>query len=117
MRTPAQHTGQSGEELAARFLEKKGFTIISRNYRYRRAEVDLIARKAQLLIFVEVKTRKGSAFGNPEDFVDSKKAALVIEAADHYIHQNDWQGNIRFDIIAILTKPEVDIQHMEDAFF
>lgn len=117
MKTPAQHTGQSGEDLAAQFLEKKGYEIISRNYRYRRAEVDLIARKAQLLVFVEVKTRRGAAFGNPEDFVDSKKAALVIEAADHYIHQHNWQGNIRFDIIAILTSPKIDIQHLQDAFF
>jgi putative endonuclease len=117
MKTPAQNTGQSGEDLAARFLEAKGYQIISRNYRYRRAEIDLIAQKDQLLIFVEVKTRESNTFGNPEDFVGSKKAALVIEAADYYVHQHNWQGNIRFDIIAILTQPTLDIQHMQDAFF
>ncbi len=117
MKTPAQHTGQSGEDLAARFLEANGYQIIERNYRYRRAEVDLIAQKEQLLIFVEVKTRKNNNFGNPEDFVDHRKAAHIIAAADHYVHQHNWQGDIRFDIIAILTKPRLDIQHMQDAFF
>lgn len=117
MKTPAQNTGQSGEDLAAHFLEKKGYRIIERNYRYRRAEIDLIAQKEQLLVFVEVKTRGNNSFGNPEDFVGSRKAAMIVEAADHYIHQHNWQSNIRFDIIAILTRPHLDIQHMEDAFF
>ncbi|WPP53400.1 YraN family protein [Catalinimonas niigatensis] len=117
MRTPAQHTGQSGEDRAALFLEAKGYQIIHRNYRYRRAEIDLIAQKDQLLVFVEVKTRRSSDFGHPEDFVGSRKAALIIEAADHYIHQHNWQGDIRFDIIAIITQPSIEIQHMEDAFY
>lgn len=117
MKTAAQQAGASGERLAARFLEEKGYQILCQNYRYRRAEIDLIARKEQLLIFVEVKTRKSSSFGLPEEFVDDKQAALIIQAADHYIFENNWQGNIRFDIIAILTHPKIDIQHFPDAFF
>lgn len=117
MRTAAQHTGQSGEALAAQFLEAKGYQIVHRNFRYRRAEIDLIVQKDQLLVFVEVKTRGSNSFGNPEDFVGSKKAAMIVDAADHYVHQHNWQGNIRFDIIAILTQPTLDIQHMQDAFF
>ncbi|WKN33405.1 YraN family protein [Porifericola rhodea] len=117
MRTPAQHTGDSGEKMAAKFLEKKGFRIVAQNYRYRRAEVDLIALKENLIVFVEVKTRRSSAFGHPEDFVDEHKAEHILNAADNYVHEHNWQGDIRFDVISILTHPLLDIKHIEDAFY
>jgi putative endonuclease len=110
--------GNAGEQLAADFLAQKGFDVVERNYRYKHAEIDLIVRKANWLIFVEVKTRSSIAFGHPEEFVDYKKEKKILEGAMHYIYKTDWQGNVRYDIVAILLKrggPE--IVHLEDAFY
>ena len=116
----AQHndTGKQGEDEAVRYLQQKGYKILERNYRHQHAEIDLIAQKGKLLIFVEVKTRTGTRFGNPEEFVNSTKARLVMKAAEHYIFAKDWQYDVRFDIIAVTVLPdEVAIKHIEDAFY
>lgn len=110
--------GDKGEVIAANYLEKEGFRIEARNYRYCRNEVDIIARKENLLVFVEVKTRTSTYFGYPEESVTDRKADLIMEAADNYIQENDWQGNIRFDIIAIEFQPnQHQVHHFPDAFF
>ncbi|WP_187262184.1 YraN family protein [Pontibacter beigongshangensis] len=109
-------TGSSGEESAVAYLAEKGYQIRCRNFRHKRAEVDIIAQKDDVLVFVEVKTRTSDSFGYPEEAVSPKKEALLIAAAEEYIHQTDWQHDIRFDIISItLSKPPV-IYHIEDAF-
>jgi putative endonuclease len=116
----AQHneTGKQGELEAVRYLQEKGYEIMTRNYRYQHAEVDLIAKKGKLLIFVEVKTRTNLSFGNPEEFVSYTKAKLVMKAAENYIFANDWLHDIRFDIVAVtLVGNELRIKHIEDAFF
>lgn len=117
-----QETGKLGESLAAEFLEKQGFNILHRNYRHGRSEIDLIVSSARLLLFVEVKTRRGTnSFGYPEEAVNKKKAALILNAATHYIESLDWKGNIRFDIIAVhlplLSNERHKIFHFEDAFY
>jgi len=117
MKTPAQRTGGKGEDLALRFLQKEGYQLLARNFRYRRDEIDLIMQKGKLLVFVEVKTRRNTEYGYPEEFVSRKQATQIIRAAEHYILKNDWQGNIRFDIIAILTEPALSIKHLPDAFY
>lgn len=109
-------TGNKGEELAANFLTNKGYEIVARNYRYKHAEIDLIVKKEMLLVFVEVKTRSSSVFGEPESFVTSKKAAKVLEGAEQFMMENDWHGNIRFDIISVKTGRTFTIDHFEDAF-
>jgi putative endonuclease len=111
-------TGNWGEEKAADFLSGKGYEIIEKNYRHKHAEIDLIARKDKMLIFVEVKTRSGTGFGMPEEFVNYTKARLVMQAAEHYIFDKDWQFDVRFDIISILifSNGGYDIRHIEDAF-
>lgn len=103
--------------MACKFLEEAGYAILEKNYRYKRAEVDIIASKEKLLIFVEVKTRSDNRYGEPEDFVSDKKAALIINAADHFIYENNWLNDIRFDIISVTTLPEIVIKHFEDAFY
>jgi len=108
--------GLEGEQLAADYLKKKRWIIREMNYRFSRSEIDLIASKNDLLIFVEVKTRTNTSFGLPEDFVDEKKAENIQKGADHYILEIDWKGNIRFDIIAIIKKRGMEILHIEDAF-
>lgn len=105
--------GKYGEDLAASHLALKGYTIVLRNYRYRKSEVDIIARLGNVLVFVEVKYRSYNAFGNPEDHVTKAKAGRIITAADHYVHEQNWLGNIRFDIVSISGKETL---HFEDAF-
>lgn len=110
--------GKQGEALAAEFLETKGFEIIARNYRHKHYEIDLIVKKNNWLIFVEVKMRSSDAYGYPEDFVDYKKAKNIINGAEEYTYQQNWNGNIRFDIVSIREQQgEREIVHIEDAFY
>ena len=106
-----------GEDMAANYLESKGFIIRERNFRHKRAEIDLIAQKDNLLVFVEVKTRKSDTFGFPETFVSESKAKLIISAAEAYILHHNWLQIIRFDILAITLQAATPIVHLEDAFY
>ena len=110
--------GRSGEELASSYLQAKGYEILARNYRFKRAEIDIIAQLGKLLVFIEVKTRGSDRHGFPEEFVSTKKVNLFLLAADEYIYQHNWQHDIRFDIISLTTTPsgEFNIHHVEDAF-
>lgn len=115
----AQHneTGQQGEAEAVRYLQDKGYEIRTRNYRHQHAEIDLVAQKGKLLVFVEVKTRTNVSYGNPEEFVNYTKAKLVMRAAEQYIFAHNWQHDVRFDIVAVtLAGNELRIRHIEDAF-
>ena len=115
----AEHnkTGRTGEEIAARYLAQKGYVMLARNFRYRRAEVDLITQINDLLVFVEVKTRSKVNYGYPEEFVSWRKIQLFQLAAEEYIHQINWQHDIRFDIIAVtIAGGEYTCHHIEDAF-
>lgn len=108
-------TGSKGENLAADYLLKKGFEILERNFRFKHAEIDLIIKQEDWLIFVEVKTRSSSAFGEPEEFVDEFKARKIYEAAEDYIFKTDWQGHVRFDVVSIKLGERDEIMHFEDA--
>ena len=108
-------TGNKGESLAADFLEKKGFMILERNYRFGHAEIDLIVQRQNWVLFVEVKTRNSSHYGEPEDFVDHKKINKIFEAAEEWIFSTDWKGHIRFDIVSVKLGDEPEITHFEDA--
>ena len=105
--------GDKGEDQALLFLARHGYTILQRNYRYKRAEVDIIARQDSLLVFIEVKTRKNADFGFPETFVDQRQADLIKSAATAYMEAHNWQQDIRFDIVAITNG---QLEHFEDAF-
>jgi putative endonuclease len=109
-------TGNEGESLAADFLRKKGYQVVARNYRFKHAEIDLIVKKDSFIVFVEVKTRSYSFYGEPEAFVDSKKAATVLRAAEQYTYENKYEGNIRFDIVSVKIGTNEEIVHFEDAF-
>jgi putative endonuclease len=110
--------GNEGEQLAADFLTKNGFEIVERNYRHKRSEIDLIIKRTNWLIFVEVKTRTSSDFGHPEEFVDRKKAIKILEGAENYMYENNWQGNVRYDIVAVtIVDSTPQIVHIEDAFY
>jgi putative endonuclease len=111
--------GRKGEGLAKAHLENEGYEILDENWTHGKLEVDLIAYKDRVIIFAEVKTRTGNGFGEPEDFVDARKQKLLADAADEYIYLMDHQGEVRFDIIAILFNNETNykLNHIEDAFW
>ncbi|MBN8576473.1 MAG: YraN family protein [Cyclobacteriaceae bacterium] len=110
--------GKEAEDLAAAFLVKQGYEIVQRNYRYKRSEIDLIVRKAGWLIFVEVKMRSSVAFGYPEEFVDYQKAKNIVTGAEQYTYDNKYNGNVRYDVVAITIRNGTpDIRHFEDAFY
>ena len=108
-------TGNKGENLAAEFLQQKGYELVTRNYRYKHAEIDLIVKRNDVLVFVEVKTRSSTSFGEPEAFVDTKKAAKIFEVAEQYTYENNWNGNIRFDIVSVMIGDSNEVVHFEDA--
>ena len=109
--------GKLGEALAKKYLEFIGIKIIEENYRYKRGEIDLIGILSnKLLIFIEVKYRKNSNYGNPEDFVSKRQKKNIIHTADAYIHQIHWKKDIRFDVISILVSDQT-ITHLKDAFY
>lgn len=112
-----QTIGKIGETAAVAYLEDKNFSIHAVNQRIGQAEMDIIAQKKDLLIFVEVKARSKHTFGYPESFVDSAQQARYHEAATTYIDAIGWENEIRFDILAIsFNHRNMHLQHFEDAF-
>ena len=109
--------GKKGEQLAIDYLLKQGYTIVERNWRFQKAEIDIIATKENTLISVEVKTRSTNDYGNPQDFVNPKKIKLMVLAMNEYVLMKNLDIEVRFDIIAITKiKEEFDINHIKDAF-
>jgi len=115
----AEHNklGKEGEKLAVSLLKKKGYEILAKNYRFQKAEVDIIALKGETLVAVEVKTRSTPEFGDPQDFVKPAQIKRLVEAVDHYINTKGLTYDVRFDIIAIIkNKLGTRTEHLEDAF-
>lgn len=119
--TTTNDIGDRGEELAASFLVDAGYRILARNYRSKRNEVDLVCRdpEAEEIVFVEVKTRRGTGFGPPEASITSEKRQALIEVSRAYLHEREMEGApARFDVVAILLSdgsPQID--HYENAFW
>jgi putative endonuclease len=116
----AQHNelGKIGEQIAVDFLVNKGYKIKERNWRFKKAEVDIIAETANTLVAVEVKTRSTDVFGDPQEFIKEKQKKMLIHAVDEYVISNDLNVEVRFDVIGIVkNNEETKIKHLEDAFF
>ena len=95
-------TGQTGEQIAARYLFRKGFRLLEHNYRCEVGEIDLIAEDHGTLAFIEVKTRRSLDSGAPEEAVDHDKQRRIVRAAKWYLKPwTRWQGQIRFDVVGI----------------
>ncbi|MFT5738130.1 MAG: putative endonuclease [Maribacter sp.] len=110
--------GKEGEQIAADFLLKKGYTISYRNYRYLKAEIDIIAKKDEIVAIVEVRSRRSDYIENIAETVTQKKIKLLVMAADYYILSTDLDVEVRFDIITILkNKNRFEIEHLENAFY
>lgn len=111
--------GDEGEDLAAEYLESKGWLIIDRNYFFEKAEIDIVATDGNFIVFVEVKLRSGTYFGRPEDFVTPGKEKNIKKAAEAWVYERKMEtALVRFDVIAIVQKQgeEPEISHFEDAF-
>lgn len=111
--------GNEGEEIAAAYLESKGYTIVDRNYFFERAEVDIVAFDESCIVFVEVKKRANTTFGQPEDFITEDKIANLYKAAEAWIYERKMDtAPARFDVIAIVQQDNEapEIRHFENAF-
>ena len=112
-----QNFGKEGENAAAAYLQQNGYQVLHKNYRYKRAEIDIIAQKEQVLVFAEVKTRSTHRHGYPEEAVSARKEALFLDAAADYIEKTGWLYDIRFDILAVTPAASgFNVYHVEDAF-
>ena len=111
--------GIIGEDLAMEYLISNGYKIEQINWRSKKAEIDLIAKDGNVLVFVEVKLRSTSLFGNPERSVGAKKKKLLVAAATSYMDSIEYEMAIRFDIITIIYRSNNDfsLEHYKDAFF
>lgn len=116
----AEHNelGKEGEEVAANYLLAKGYTLRHRNWRSGKKELDIVAEYGDELIVVEVKTRKDTRFGNPEDAVTNQKIRRIVASTDAYLRKFALDLPVRFDIITIVgQKAPYAIEHITDAFF
>ncbi len=113
--------GDEGEELAVELLEKKGYEIIERNYRYGKGELDIIAKDPEVdyLVFVEVKSRKNLEYGPPEYAITKNKIKQIKKIAELYLYdKNITEANCRFDVVTVLLleKQKPKIEHYVNAF-
>ncbi len=117
----AEHNelGKEGEQIAVNLLRKKGYEILARNWRFQKAEIDIIAQKnPSTIVVIEVKTRTNSFVGSPEEFVTKKKIKLLVKAADEYVVSNQLEVEVRFDIISVIKNTKYQkVDHLEDAFY
>ena len=115
----AEHNelGKKGEELAVEYLRLKEYEILELNYRYQKAEIDIIARRGKTMIAAEVKTRSTPEFGDPQDFVKPRQIQQLVKAMNYYVEESGLDVDVRFDIIAIIkNKTGTRIEHIQDAF-
>jgi putative endonuclease len=117
--TERSRTGQLGEELAAAYLMKHGYTIVDRNYRKKFGEIDIIARDGQILVFIEVKTRRSSAYGSPAQSVTPRKQMQISRVAEDYLARRGlFDTAARFDVVTVvlLANQQAQIEIIPAAF-
>ncbi len=113
-------SGQQAEEFACQYLQQQKLKLITKNYRCRRGEIDLIMQDQQTLVFVEVRFRKNGRFGSALESIDLKKQAKIIVTAEHYLLQckQDYLA-YRFDVIAIMplhNSDQLETNWIKNAF-
>ncbi|SFN88730.1 putative endonuclease [Chryseobacterium oleae] len=110
--------GKIAEDLAAEYLQKNGYKVLTRNFRFQKAEIDIIAEKEDLIIIIEVKARSTDAFMLPQEAVTKTKIKSIVTAANHYLEEFNRNNEVRFDIISVLPddKKKLTIEHITDAF-
>lgn len=112
--------GRIGEDKAVAFLESRNMVILDRNYRFMRAEIDIVASTDREIIFVEVKTRRNRNFGEPEDSIDDNKKRQLFKVAGAWMHERRMEGApARFDVVTVMNPGQSNeaINHIEGAFW
>jgi putative endonuclease len=114
-----QKIGKLGEDVAVQLLADAGYLILERNWRFSKAEVDIIAKDRSTLVFIEVKSRSYTYFGEPEESVSAYKENLLVDAANRYMASVGHTWEIRFDVISVIFDKSLQakITHFKDAFF
>jgi len=97
--------GLRGEDMACRLLTALGYTVLARNIRHGRAEMDVLALEGDFLVCIEIKTRTTTTFGRPEEFITPRKRELLNKALAEEVHTRGWKGPSRFDEVAIVLEP------------
>lgn len=110
--------GQWGEQVAADYLQAKGYTVVVRNWKSGHRDIDIVALDGETLVIVEVKTRRNRLFADPESAVDSRKISSIRQAANHYVKLYHADQPVRFDIVTVtgVVGSMPQIEHIEDAF-
>jgi len=118
LQSSTKSKGNEGEEKAVHFLKEKGFEIVERNFRFGKGEIDIIAKDANTLVFVEVKARESLEYGLPEEAITKRKILQLRKIAEAYLAEKEVnEETIRFDVIAILILGGgTQITHYENAF-
>ncbi|HAP37065.1 MAG TPA: YraN family protein [Bacteroidetes bacterium] len=97
--------GKTGEEVAANYLKQNGYEILEQNYYYNHGEIDIVAKEGNALVFVEVKSRRSTKFGEPEESVTPKKQQLLRRTAEGYVtEKNIGEMDCRFDVVSVMMK-------------
>ena len=107
--------GEAAESLAADFLQRRGLTVLERNYRCRFGEIDLVARSGELLVFVEVRARTSEAFGGAAGSITATKRRRLVAAARHYLATHQADRACRFDVV-LVRGAEQQVEWLTDAF-
>ncbi len=108
--------GKRGEDLAVNYLLSKSYTIHQRNWRCGHKELDIVAEKDGVLVIVEVKSRRNTEFGLPEDAMTYKKIRRIINSTDAYLRKYAIDLPVRFDLITVTGEHDSQINHIQDAF-
>ena len=112
--------GAWGEERAAKYLRGKGYTIVERNFRCRSGEIDIIARRGDIIAFVEVKLRRDADFAEAREFVTAAKQRRIIKTAQLWLYTHETEKQPRFDVIEVYAPDgehgRVTVNHIENAF-
>ena len=110
--------GREGEDIAAKYLEQKGYAVLDRDWHCGHKDLDLVVTKDNTIVFVEVKTRTGNEWGDPQDFITDRKIRRIVNSADAYLRFNQVDMDVRFDVSSIVAEGrEYKIEHIEQAFF
>jgi putative endonuclease len=119
LRFPRLNIGELGEEEACRFLKKKGFKILKRNFNCPGGEIDIVARSGNLIVFVEVKARTSIEYARPEEAVGFRKRQNLKKAARYYVHDHPVrQCEYRFDVISVIVTDSLkaELEWIQNAF-
>lgn len=109
--------GETGESIAAKFLQKQGHDILERNFRFRHGEIDIISFTKGLVVFTEVKTRTNVNYGDPKDAVDVFKRRQIYMTAEYYLaNRSTFYRGARFDVIEVFLTDQPMIHHIKNAF-